>query len=219
MTGLQSVSAPQPGGHRPAHRRADRRPRPDPRGGRSSAAPRTSSKDEVSPQLDLEHDPPTYARWFCRTPSPAQPVDPLQGACSSSSRPTLTLQPGSVIDRYEVLERIGIGGMALVYRVRHRALHSEHALVLRSTPAADPRRLMLEGRAQACLRHPNLVMATDVPELRGGIGLVMEYGSTPPRSRSGLEHRQPQVDDWPELFRCIVRGVRHAHQQGWSTAT
>ncbi|MFT4624526.1 MAG: serine/threonine protein kinase [Myxococcota bacterium] len=38
------------------------------------------------------------------------------------------LEPGQMVDRYEVEALIGEGGMARVYRVRHRDLRSVHAL-------------------------------------------------------------------------------------------
>lgn len=40
----------------------------------------------------------------------------------------MELTPGTVIDRYTVDDRLGEGGMATVYRVRHTQLGSRHAI-------------------------------------------------------------------------------------------
>jgi serine/threonine protein kinase len=38
------------------------------------------------------------------------------------------LEAGQTVDRYEVREFVGEGGMAMVYRAKHRILGSDHAL-------------------------------------------------------------------------------------------
>jgi CheY-like chemotaxis protein len=121
---------------------------------------------------------------------------------------------GTVLDRYVVEGVIGRGGTAVVYRVRHRTLGSEHALKV--APGRDDRRLLREGQAQARLQHPNLVMVTDVLELAGPagrVGLVMEYVQGPTLLQWMRQGRIPAVP-WLDLFRGIVRGVRHAHARG-----
>ena len=63
------------------------------------------------------------------------------------------LEPGQSVERYDVEAVLGEGGMAVVYRVRHRTLGTAHALkVLSSVGYAARDRLLLEGRAQAGLR-------------------------------------------------------------------
>jgi serine/threonine-protein kinase len=73
------------------------------------------------------------------------------------------LQTGLQVDKYVVEALLGEGGMASVYRVRHQALGSAHALKLLKVDSAEIRqRLQGEGRIQASLRHPNIVAVTDV---------------------------------------------------------
>jgi formylglycine-generating enzyme required for sulfatase activity len=96
-----------------------------------------------------------------------------------------TLQPGARVERFEIVQILGSGGTAHVYRVRHTMLGSDHALKLLTPAHASLRdRLAQEGRVQAKLRHPNIVAVTDVVEHEGRAGLVMELV------------RGPTLDHW-----------------------
>ncbi|MDP2305842.1 MAG: protein kinase [Pseudomonadota bacterium] len=124
------------------------------------------------------------------------------------------LIPGRLIERYRVEELIGEGGTAAVYRVRHVHLGTEHALkvmTLLGSQAAP--RLLLEGRVQAGLRHPNVVTVFDVLEVDGSFGLLMEYVPAPSLC-VWISRNPPRVDLAEALFRGIVEGVRHAHAHG-----
>src|SRR5687767_169132 len=73
--------------------------------------------------------------------------------------------------RYEILDRIGEGGMGAVYRARDRELGREVALkVLRApAPSAEERaRLLREARVLAGLEHPGVVPVHDVGVLADG---------------------------------------------------
>ena len=125
------------------------------------------------------------------------------------------LSLGAVVERYEVEAMLGEGGMAVVYRVRHKTLGTAHALkVLTSVGFAARERLLLEGRAQAALSHPNILAVTDVLDVDGAPGLLMEYVPTPSLA-SWLERGAPPLDEALALFRGIVRGVQHAHKAGF----
>ncbi|MEN0065275.1 MAG: protein kinase [Myxococcota bacterium] len=147
-------------------------------------------------------------RFRNRTPAPVETAPPARGRL----HPLWKLEPGTHLDRYEVERIIGRGGMAVVYRVRHRKLGSVHALKV-VLPDAQCQRLIVEGQAQARLRHPNLVRATDILELGDGVGLVMEYVEGPTLSDWMASATAP-ARQWLRLFRGIVRGLRHAHGLG-----
>jgi serine/threonine protein kinase len=125
------------------------------------------------------------------------------------------LSPGAVIDRYEVLDLLGVGGMASVYRARHRQLDSFVALkVLVLDRPSVRRRVEREGKVQAALRHPNLVAVTDCLPLPSGTPvLVLEYVDGPPLDRL-LRARRLPLAEVDLLVRGILRGVAHAHEAG-----
>ncbi len=104
--------------------------------------------------------------------------------------------------------------MAAVYRVRHTQLGSIHALkVLSAGTKAVRERLMQEGKVQASLRHPNVVAVTDVIDVSGDPGLVMEYVAGPPLDKM-LKEQRPNLPEAVRIFMGVVRGVRHAHGKG-----
>lgn len=128
------------------------------------------------------------------------------------STPPPGLPPGRVVDRWVVEERLGAGAMGTVYRVRHLHLGSRHALkVLHPTPRrrADLR----EGRAQGLVHHPNVVGVTDVVDVDGSPGLVLEWVEGPTLAahlRGGL----PGAAEIDAVARSLLDGVAAAHRVG-----
>jgi serine/threonine protein kinase len=124
------------------------------------------------------------------------------------------LSPGQNIDRYVVEALIGSGGTAMVYRVRHRQLNTWHALkVLSVTSVAIRDRMLREGRVQAELRHLNIVAVTDILEIDGSPGLLLEFIDGP-SLEDALREYTLELEDGELLFLGIVSGVRHAHLHG-----
>ncbi|MEQ1566933.1 MAG: serine/threonine-protein kinase, partial [Myxococcota bacterium] len=127
----------------------------------------------------------------------------------------MEIAAGTVIDdRYEVLGRIGTGAVAEVYLARHLQLGSLVAVkVLLLPTAAVQTRLMQEGRLQGALRDRHVVSVTDMVEIDGCPGLVMEYVRGPSLQRL-LQHLQFDLDQARALGAGILLGVRAAHQIG-----
>ena len=124
------------------------------------------------------------------------------------------LAAGDTIDRYEVQELIGSGGTAVVYRVKHTALGTEHALkVLSVTSPVIRDRMLTEGRVQASLRHLNVVAVTDVLDVNGAPGLLMEHIEGP-SLEAALDQFQIPLTAAESLFIGIVNGMRQAHHHG-----
>ncbi|NNE09195.1 MAG: serine/threonine protein kinase, partial [Gemmatimonadetes bacterium] len=88
------------------------------------------------------------------------------------------------LGHYEVIDKLGAGGMGEVYRVHDTILDRQLALkVLRFEPGTDPlyrRRINREARAIASLDHPNIVKVFSVEEFEGVHFFTMELvcGST-----------------------------------------
>jgi serine/threonine protein kinase/tetratricopeptide (TPR) repeat protein len=95
----------------------------------------------------------------------------------SASRHSLTT--GSRLGPYEILDRIGAGGMGVVYRARDPRLNRQVAIKLLSPEmAADPQareRLRREARAAAALDHPYICKVFEIGEAGDALYLVMEY--------------------------------------------
>jgi serine/threonine-protein kinase len=106
---------------------------------------------------------------FDGTPLEAATYDPL-------GDPLL----GARIDgRYEVLSILGEGGMGRIYEVKHTALDRPFAMkILRPELAQDAElaaRFILEAKATASVKHPNVVQITDFGRLPDGVPFfVME---------------------------------------------
>jgi len=126
---------------------------------------------------------------------------------------------GKMLDnRYEILERIGTGGMAVVYKAKcHRLNRLVAVKILKSDLAQDEdfrRRFNAESQAVAQLSHPNIVSVYDVS--RGGDTeyIVMELidGIT---LKQYMEKRGQL--NWRETLHFItqiMRGLSHAHSRG-----
>jgi serine/threonine protein kinase len=83
------------------------------------------------------------------------------------------------IGNYDVLDRVGAGGMGTVFKARHRRMKRIVALkVLSRNLAGDDtfvQRFQREVEAIARFSHPNIVMAYDADEAEAGHFLVMEF--------------------------------------------
>lgn len=126
----------------------------------------------------------------------------------------MNLQVGDIIERYHVELLLGRGAMAEVYRVRHRTLKTAHALkVLMLASARIRERLIVEGQVQAQMRHPNVLAVTDVLDVQGAPGLLMEFVDGPSLD-AFIEQTPPDAAQALHLFRGILAGVAEAHAAG-----
>ncbi|MCB9681089.1 MAG: serine/threonine protein kinase [Alphaproteobacteria bacterium] len=126
----------------------------------------------------------------------------------------LSLQPGQTVDRFAIEAVLGRGGMATVYRARHTHLGTIHAIkVLDVSARSIHRRLLLEGRTQAALRHPNVVAVSDVVEVGDALGLVMEYVDGPSLSAL-LRLGTPSLAQANAVMEGVLAGVAEAHTLG-----
>ena len=91
------------------------------------------------------------------------------------------LMPGLIIrDKYQILEKIGAGGMATVYRVKHLAFNEERAIKVVSSKLMDDPNFIKRFRTEAVitrkLQHPNAVRVDDLDTTEDGrLFMVMEY--------------------------------------------
>ena len=124
---------------------------------------------------------------------------------------------GTKLGPYEILEKIGAGGMGEVYRARDSRLGREVAVkVLPAGLTTDPQRLHRfeqEARAAGMLNHPNILAIHDVGIHDGAPYVVSELleGETL-RARLGGSALPPRKA--AEIAIQIAQGLAAAHEKG-----
>ncbi len=126
------------------------------------------------------------------------------------------------VDGYDILDHLGVGGMGVVYRARHRQLNRIVALkVLGWDCSADldsHRRFQTEAEAVARLQHPNIIQVFDVgafTEPNGGRPwpyLSLEYVDGGSLYRQTLTPQDPRPVAL--LLEKVARAAHAAHQVG-----
>jgi len=128
---------------------------------------------------------------------------------------------GKALGKYRVLEPLGRGGMARVYRGYHPGLDRYVAIkVLSPDLPGEPflARFQREARAVAALRHPNIVQVFDFDVQDGLYYMVMELleGDTL-QARLNDQRIRRQRMPWGETARVlldVLEGLAYAHSQG-----
>ena len=124
---------------------------------------------------------------------------------------------GFFLNDYKVLDLLGKGRMAGVYKVQHRLGQIFAVKVLPPSRAAEPNllgRFQREAKLAVRLKHPNIVRAFQVGQSRGLHYLVMEYleGET---LEDVLARRKklPPAEAVRLVFQAL-QGLQHIHTQG-----
>jgi len=119
---------------------------------------------------------------------------------------------------FELVEKIGQGGMGSVFKARQKELNRLVALkILSPRLVRNPEfveRFLREARSAGRLSHPNIVAAIDVGESQGFYYFAMEYveGETLARmlARSGPLPEERAL----KIAADVARALDHAHQKG-----
>ncbi|MEW5742994.1 MAG: serine/threonine-protein kinase [Myxococcota bacterium] len=143
--------------------------------------------------------------------------DLLESAIARSPAPA---DPGPVpqrIGEYEILERLGSGGMGTVYRARQA--HPDRVVALKTVhpwlvSPATLERFRFEAQALASLRHPFIPPVYAVGQHEGVVWLSMELVSGPTLSQWARE-KQPPPSVRIELLAKVCDAVHHAHLRGF----
>ena len=125
------------------------------------------------------------------------------------------IQPGALVDQFEILQQIGAGGMGVVYLARDTVLDRRVAIkVLRSRAIGSDesvQRFLYEARATAKFSHPNIVTIHHVGETGGEPYVALEHldGRT---LRSHLADGPLPTEEALRIGRAVTSALCEAHR-------
>ncbi len=122
---------------------------------------------------------------------------------------------GTTISHYKILEKLGEGGMGVVYKAEDTKL--DRTVALKFLPShlnaseQDKARFIQEAKAAAALNHPNVCSIIDIQEHDGQMFIVMEFvdGHTLREKRNTISFKQA-ID----IGIQVADGLAAAHEKG-----
>ncbi len=137
---------------------------------------------------------------------------------STSQRPQQQIVAGMLLGPYQIVRKVGQGGMGAVYEARHTKLKKTVAVkVLPSEMMKTPAliaRFEREMEAVGQLDDPHIVRAMDAGEFNGTHFLVMEFVDGTDLSQLVKAHGPLSVPDACHAIQQAARGLQHAHEYG-----
>ena len=133
------------------------------------------------------------------------------------------MQSGTILgERYRIYERIGIGGMASVYRAQDTHLGREVAIkIIHESLSGDEvflNQFRNEAHAAANLNHPNIVAVYDIGDWEGRYFMVMEYVEGQTLKEIILSYKDKDenmaVERMLGIAIQICKGMGYAHRSG-----
>lgn len=125
---------------------------------------------------------------------------------------------GETVLHYEIIEKLGEGGMGVVYKAEDTKLEREVAVKLlprRIAPNAEERkRFKIEAKAAAALNHPNIATIHAIEEVDDELFIVMEYiEGKELKEIVGTQDVMP-LPDVLNYATQIAKGLQAAHKKG-----
>jgi serine/threonine protein kinase len=127
---------------------------------------------------------------------------------------------GSIIsERYELVAKLGSGGMGVVYKARHLALNKFFAIKIVSDHLANQDEFRLrfdrEAKSASMLDHPNLVSVIDYGTTEFNEPyIVMDFINGRNLAEELAQHPQLSIERAVRIFLQICDGVGYAHEIG-----
>ncbi len=124
---------------------------------------------------------------------------------------------GQTVSHYKILEKLGEGGMGMVYRAEDTLLQRAVALkFLASHFISNPdakARFLTEARAASALNHPNICTIYEIGEVDDRQFIVMEFVEGKPLSQIVTDGKLP-LPKFFEVALQIAEGLEAAHKKG-----
>lgn len=183
-------------------------------------APRDDAARANAVEQPAAEKPANVANSMALGPTmPEAQGDRARASFSLGSRETLpdgpVIDAGTVIKHYEIIRKLGAGGMGVVFLARDTRLGRLVAIKFLLTHSdQEGRGFLVEARMTARCRHENIVVIYDVDELDGYPYMVLEYveGRT---LRDLLNQRDRDTASRAvEIMLPVVRALGCAHEMG-----
>ena len=124
---------------------------------------------------------------------------------------------GQTISHYRIIEKLGEGGMGVVYRAQDVKLDRTVALKFLSSQALgdgeEKARFLREAQALAALNHPNICMVHEIDEVGGQTFLVMAYIEGENLS-TRIGAGPLKLEEALDIAAQVARGLAAAHEKG-----
>ena len=128
------------------------------------------------------------------------------------------LQPGQMLGSYQIIEQIGEGGMATVYKAYQPSMDRNVAIKVLPGQLADSeeftKRFQQEARIIAKLEHPHILPVFDYGESEGITYLVMRYLDAGTLGEKMQKERPLPLDEIDRLFTQLAEALGYAHSYG-----
>ena len=140
--------------------------------------------------------------------------------CPACGYAATRLTPGQMLDgKYEILDKIGEGGMGEVYRratsTSTRSASSRSRSPIPSGEGSEPRRFQEEARIATLVRHPNVAALYDFSRLPdGSFYMVWEFIDGVTLEEWLRRHGPMPAAQALEVARQVLAGLSEIHAQG-----
>lgn len=177
-------------------------------------------EDELQAQLTEDSDSTIVIVGFRTCPKCGLECRPETTVCPNDG--TSLVEPAErdpdLCAKYEFLAVLGQGGMSIVYRGRHKMMHSDVAIkLMRETLVTSQHvgRFQQEAQGASRLKHPNIVTIHDFGVAASGQPfIVMEYAAGKNLGDIIKEQGKLTPERAVDMFVAITAPLAYAHSQG-----
>ena len=129
-----------------------------------------------------------------------------------------TIQPGQMLGPYRIINQVGKGGMATVYKAYQPSVDRYVAIKVLPSQLAESKefaaRFQQEARIIAKLEHPHILPVFDYGESDGVAYFVMRYMDAGTLKERMIEGRPLPLHEIDRLFTQLAEALSYAHSRG-----